>query len=30
MEGVIVIDGKIRVCNDGKIGTKKAWEEKKQ
>jgi hypothetical protein len=24
MEGVIVIDGKIRVWNDGKIGTTKA------
>jgi hypothetical protein len=30
MEGVIVIDGKIRVWNDGKIGTMKAREEKQQ
>jgi hypothetical protein len=30
MAGVIVIDGKIRVCNDGKTGTTKAREEKRQ
>jgi hypothetical protein len=29
MAGVIVIDGKIIVCNDGKSGTMKAKEEKR-
>jgi hypothetical protein len=27
---VIIIDGKIRVCNDGKTRTTKAREEKRQ
>jgi hypothetical protein len=30
MAGVIFIDGKIRVCNDGKRWTTKAQEEKRQ